>query len=181
MAAETTSTTEVAAHGGEGGGLPQFRFEYWGGQIVWLFLIFAVLYVLLAKVFVPKLRRIRDERASTIAAAVTQARSVQAEAEAQAAAAQAEIAEARNRSRRVAADAKAKAATDLAQSQKAEDARLQAQMDEAEARIRGLRDQAMTNVRGIAVETAQAIVQKLTGQKMTTAEVDAAMTAQGAA
>lgn len=177
----SAGTTEAAAHGGESGGLPQFRFEYWGGQIVWLFLIFAVLYVLLAKVFVPKLRRIRDERASTIATAVTQARSVQAEAEAQAAAAQAEIAEARNRSRRVAADAKAKAATDLALSQKAEDARLQAQMDEAEARIRGLRDQAMTNVRGIAVETAQAIVQKLTGQKMTTAEVDAAMTAQGAA
>ena len=177
----SAGTTEAAAHGGESGGLPQFRFEYWGGQIVWLFLIFAVLYVLLAKVFVPKLRRIRDERASTIATAVTQARSVQAEAEAQAAAAQAEIAEARNRSRRVAADAKAKAASDLALSQKAEDARLQAQMDEAEARIRGLRDQAMTNVRGIAVETAQAIVQKLTGQKMTTAEVDVAMTAQGAA
>ncbi|MBP9756589.1 MAG: hypothetical protein KBD40_16460, partial [Phenylobacterium sp.] len=98
----SAGTTEAAAHGGESGGLPQFRFEYWGGQIVWLFLIFAVLYVLLAKVFVPKLRRIRDERASTIATAVTQARSVQAEAEAQAAAAQAEIAEARNRSRRVA-------------------------------------------------------------------------------
>ena len=65
MAAETTSheavaadhgahapagTTEVAAHGGgeSGGGLPQFEFEHWGGQIVWLFLIFAVLYILLS-------------------------------------------------------------------------------------------------------------------------------------
>jgi F-type H+-transporting ATPase subunit b len=174
-------TTEVAAHGGESGGLPQFKFEYWGGQIVWLFLIFAVLYVLLAKVFVPRLRRIQDNRQATIAEAVNQARSVQAEAEAQAKAAQAEINDARARSRGLAADAKAKAAAELAASQKAEDDRLQAQMDEAEARIRSLRDQAMTNVRGIAGETAQAMVEKLTGQKVTAAEIDAALTAQGAA
>ena len=200
MAAETTSHeavaaehgahapdggTEVAAHGGgeSGGGLPQFEFEHWGGQIVWLFLIFAVLYILLAKVFVPRLRKIQDTRAATIAEAVTQARSVQAEAEAQAKAAQAEIDEARARARGLAVEAKAKAAAELAASQKAEDARLQAQMDEAEARIRGLRDQAMSNVRGIAGETAQAMVEKLTGQKVTAAEIDAALAArvQGAA
>ena len=198
MAAETTSheavaaehgahapdgVTEVAAHGGgeSGGGLPQFEFEHWGGQIVWLFLIFAVLYILLAKVFIPRLRKIQDTRAATIADAVTQARSVQAEAEAQAKAAQAEIDEARARARGLAVEAKAKAAAELAASQKAEDARLQAQMDEAEARIRGLRDQAMSNVRGIAGETAQAMVEKLTGQKVTAAEIDAALTAQGAA
>ena len=200
MAAETTSheavaaehgahapdgVTEVAAHGGgeSGGGLPQFEFEHWGGQIVWLFLIFAVLYILLAKVFIPRLRKIQDTRAATIADAVTQARSVQAEAEAQAKAAQAEIDEARARARGLAVEAKAKAAAELAASQKAEDARLQAQMDEAEARIRGLRDQAMSNVRGIAGETAQAMVEKLTGLKVTAAEIDAALAArvQGAA
>ena len=197
MAAETTSheavaadhgahapagTTEVAAHGGgeSGGGLPQFEFEHWGGQIVWLFLIFAVLYILLAKVFIPRLRKIQDTRAATIADAVTQARSVQAEAEAQA---KDMLAAAQEEARRYEADAKAKAAAELASSQKAEDERLQAQMDEAEARIRGLRDQAMTNVRGIAGETAQAMVEKLTGQKVTAAEIDAALTArvQGAA
>ena len=174
-------TTEVAAHSSESGGLPQFKFEHWGGQIVWLFLIFAVLYILLAKVFVPRLRNIQDTRQATIAEAVNQARSVQAEAEAQAKAAQAEIDDARARSRSLAADAKAKAAAELAVSQKTEDDRLQAQMDEAEARIRGLRDQAMTNVRSIAGETAQAMVEKLTGQKVTAAEIDAALTAQGAA
>ena len=172
-------TTEVAAHSG-GGGLPQFKFEYWAGQIVWLFLIFAVLYVLLAKVFVPRFRRILDTRQSTISEAVDQARSVQAEAEVQAKAAQAEIDDARARSRSVAAEAKAKAAAELVASQKAEDARLQLQMDEAETRIRGLRDQAMSNVRSIAGESAQAIVEKLTGQKVTTAEINAALTAQGA-
>ncbi|RAK56735.1 hypothetical protein [Phenylobacterium deserti] len=177
-------TTEVAAHGGEGGGLPQFRMEYWGGQIIWLLIIFAVLYALLAKVFVPRLRKIQDTRAQTIAEAVEQARTVQAEADAQAKAAQAELEDARAQARRLAADAKAKAQAEMAASQAAEDQRLNAELEQAEARIRGLRDQAMSNVRGIAADTAEAMVAKLTGQAPSRADIDAALagrTTEGAA
>jgi F-type H+-transporting ATPase subunit b len=173
-------TTEVAAHGGEGGGLPQFRFEYWGGQIIWLLIIFAVLYTLLAKVFVPRLRKVLDTRAETIAGALDQARRAQAEADTQAQAAQAEINEGRAQARRVAADAKAKAGESLARSQAAEDERLAGEMDKAEARIRATRDKAMANVQGIAVDTAQAIVEKLTGVAATAAELKA-QSPQGAA
>ena len=175
-------TAEVAAHGEGGGGLPQFKLEYWSGQIIWLFLIFAVLYVLLAKVFVPRLRRILDTRASTIATAVEEARRVQGEAHEQARIAQAEVDEARAKSRSFAADAKAKAAAELARSQAAEDERLAAKLAEAEARIRQTRDQAMSNVGAIAGDTARAVVEKLTGKPATAAEIDAAMTApQGVA
>ena len=170
--AHAAGTTEQA-HGS--GGLPQFRFEYWGGQIVWLLLVFAILYVLLAKVFVPRLRKIQDTRAQTIADAVEQARRVQAEADAQAAAAKAEIEDARGSARRLAADAKAKAQAELAASQAAEDARLQGELEKAEARIRGMRDQAMANVGQIAAETAEAIVAKLTGAAPSRAEIDAAL------
>jgi F-type H+-transporting ATPase subunit b len=175
-------TSEVAHAGGEGGGLPQFRFEYWGGQIIWLLLLFALLYVLLSRVFVPRLRKVLDTRAETIEGALAEARRVQAEADAQAAAAQAEIAQGRAESRRVAADAQAKAAAEFAARQAAEDQRLATQMDEAEARIRAMRDQAMGNVRGIATDTAQAIVEKLTGQAATPAEAAGMAAArQGAA
>lgn len=175
---EATSTTATAGHEGKSGGLPQFRFEYWGGQIVWLLIVFAILYVLLAKVFVPRLRGIQDTRAKTIADAVEQARKVQAEADAQAEAAKAEIESARAQARRLAAEAKAKAQAEMAASQAAEDARLNAQLEEAEARIRGMRDQAMTNVRGIAADTAEAMVAKLTGKAASRAEVEAALAAR---
>jgi len=184
MAAETHTETETgAAPAGatteqphKSGGLPQFRFEYWGGQIVWLLLVFAVLYVLLAKVFVPRLRGIQDTRAKTIADAVEQARRVQAEADAQAAAAKAEIDDARAQARQVAAEAKAKAQAEMNASQAAEDERLKVELEQAESRIRAMRDQAMANVGQIAAETAEAIVAKLTGAAPSRAEVDAALT-----
>ena len=171
-AASTTATTEQPH---KSGGLPQFRFEYWGGQIIWLVVLFAILYALLAKIFVPRLRSIQDTRAQTIADAVEQARRVQAEADAQAKAAKAEIEEARAQARRVAADAKAKAQAEMAERQAAEDQRLQAELEKAEARIRATRDQAMANVGSIAADTAEAIVGKLTGSAPSRAEVEAAL------
>jgi F-type H+-transporting ATPase subunit b len=184
-AAEAVGAHAPAAHASgtseqphEKGGLPQFQIEHWGGQIVWLLLVFAILYALLAKVFVPRLRAIQDTRAQTIADAVEQARRVQAEADAQAAAAKAEIEEARASARRLAADAKAKSQAELAASQAAEDARLQGELEKAEARIRAMRDQAMANVGQIAAETAELIVAKLTGSAPSRAEVDAALTAR---
>jgi F-type H+-transporting ATPase subunit b len=175
-AASTGASTEAAQ---SGGGLPQFKFEFWGGQIVWLLLIFAILYTLLAKVFVPRLRKVLDLRAETIASAVDQAKKVQSEADAQAAAAKAEIEQARAASRALAVEAKTKATAELNKRQAAEDERLAGELAKAEDRIRGLRDAAMTNVSSIAVDTAQAIVERLTGTTATAAELKAA--GQGAA
>ena len=81
---ETHTSTE--ADHGSGGGLPQFEFQHWGGQIVYLVFLFVVLYLLIAKVFAPRMRRIFDERAATIGQAIEEARSVQEEAQGQAAA-----------------------------------------------------------------------------------------------
>ena len=70
--AEGTHATTEVAHGAEqgGGGLPQFEFQHWFGQIVYLIFLFALLYWLMAKVFVPRLRGVIDQRAATIADAV---------------------------------------------------------------------------------------------------------------
>ena len=56
MANETTQTHESTGADGNasGGGLPQFQFVWWPGQVVWLLLIFVVLYVLLSKLFLPR-------------------------------------------------------------------------------------------------------------------------------
>ncbi|ACG77000.1 FoF1 ATP synthase B' chain [Phenylobacterium zucineum HLK1] len=165
--------SEVAAHGGEGGGLPQFEVEYWGGQIIWLLILFAILYFLFAKVFTPRYRKVVEARAETIAGALEEARRVQAEADNQAAAVKAEVEQARSSARKVVADANAKAAAELARSQAAEDARLNAELDQAEQRIRKMRDGAMTNVEAIAADTAKTIVEKLTGKAVTPAEAGA--------
>ncbi len=177
-AGETHATTE--AHGS--GGLPQFEFQHWGGQIAWLLVLFVILYVLVSRVFAPRIRGVIDERAATIAGALEAARKVQAEAADQTRAAQADLAEARAASHRVAAEAKAAAAAKTAARQAEEGAKLADRMAEAEVRIRASRDAAMSQVSGIAADTAAAIFEKLTGTVAPTQDVDAAVAAaRGAA
>jgi F-type H+-transporting ATPase subunit b len=172
--ADTHASTE-AAHGEGGGGLPQFEFQHWFGQIVYLIILFALLYWLMAKVFVPRLRSVIDQRATTITDAVQTARQVQAEAAGQAEAAKAEVAAARASSRATATAAKARV-TEAANARAAEqEAVVNARIAEAETAIGKTRDAAMTNVAAIASDTAAAIVERLTGQAPTAAEATAAV------
>lgn len=173
-----TTTTE-AEHGS--GGLPQFQFQHWGGQIAYLVILFAILYVLISRVFAPRMRGVIDERANTIATALETARQVQTEAEEQAKAAAAEVAEARAQSQRLASEARAKAVAETAERSALEDAKVAEHVAKAEARIAEMRASAMTNVASIAAETTTAIVEKLTGKAPSAADVKAALARGGVA
>jgi len=173
---ETYTSTAEPSHGPEeSGGLPQFEFQHWGGQIVYLLFLFALLYLLIAKVFAPRMRRIFDERASTIATAIETARQVQAEAAGQAEAAKREVDEARAGARATAAAAKARVTDEANRRAAAEEAVVSARIAEAETAIGKTRDAAMTNVSTIAAGTAAAIVERLTGVGVTDAEAAAAV------
>ncbi len=170
--AATVSHAEAAGHEG---GLPQLNYADWPGQIVWLLVIFAVLYVLLSKVFLPKVGGTIEARGEKIAGDMAEARALRDQAEAEAKAAEAEVAEARAQAARTAAEAKAKSAAESAERQGALEIELNAKLAEAETRIRASRDAAMGHVRTIAVETAQVITEKLTGKPATGVEVERAL------
>lgn len=168
--AETQATAEHAS-----GGLPQFEFQHWAGQIGYLLILFVILYVLVAKVFTPRLRKVMDERAQTIDSAIAAARSVQAEAAEQAEAARAEVEKARADSRATAAAAKQRVTEEFNARLAADEAVVNARISEAETAIAKTRDAAMTNVATIAADAAGAMLDRLTGSKATDAELAAAI------
>ena len=168
VGATHTSTTEAAHGTEEGGGLPQFEFQHWGGQIIYLLFLFVVLYLLIAKVFAPKMRRVLDERADSISGAIEAARLVQAEAAGQAEAA-------RSASRATAAAAKARVTEEANRRAAEEEAVVSARIAEAESAIGKTRDAAMKNVSTIAADSVVAMVERLTGDKVTAAQAATAV------
>ncbi|MFN4289150.1 MAG: hypothetical protein ACK4E3_11715 [Brevundimonas sp.] len=171
-------TTAPEVHGDEGG-LPQFDTQHYFGQIAYLLILFVILYVLISKVFAPRLRRVMDERASTISGAIATARQVQEEAAVQAASARAEVERARADARAVAAAAKARILDDMALRNAEEEAAVNARIEAAEADIALARDTALSSVGDVAAETAQAMIKRLTGESVPLAELRTA--AKGAA
>jgi F-type H+-transporting ATPase subunit b len=154
--------------------MPQFDFATWPGQIFWLLITFALVYFVLSRTFIPRLRYGIDSRRERIGEDMAEARRMRDEADAQAEIARAQMAEARAVAQRTSSEAKAKAAHEAAERQRALQTDLDARLGQAEGRIRAARDQAMGQVRGIAVETAAAIAEKLSGQPVPTATVEAA-------
>ena len=175
VGATHTSTTEAAHGTEEGGGLPQFEFQHWGGQIIYLLFLFVVLYLLIAKVFAPKMRRVLDERADSISGAIEAARLVQAEAAGQAEAAKVEVEQARSASRATAAAAKARVTEEANRRAAEEEAVVSARIAEAESAIGKTRDAAMKNVSTIAADSVVAMVERLTGDKVTAAQAATAV------
>lgn len=163
--AEAAAATHAATEPGQGesSGLPQFEFQHWAGQIVYLIFLFVLLYLLIAKVFAPRMRRVFDEREQTISGALAAARQVQAEAAGQAEAAKKELEDARAAARATAVAAKARVTQEAKARAAAEEATVAARIAEAEGAIARTRDAAMGNVSAIAAETALAMVERLTG------------------
>jgi len=172
MATETQEGTAAPEAGS--GGLPQFDFQWWPGQIAWFLVIFAIVLLFVRLYVTPRVGGTIDARDSKISGDIADARRLKDEAEAQAAAAAAETAQARAQAQRFAAEARAKAQAEVAVRLAEEESKLAAKGAEAEARIGKARDAAMANVAGIASEAAGAIVGKLTGKAATGAELSAA-------
>ena len=74
--------------------MPQLDFATWPGQIFWALVIFAILYGVMHRVFLPRLRGNLETRSGRIEGALAEARRLRDEAEAQAEVARAETAEA---------------------------------------------------------------------------------------
>ncbi len=175
MSAFLLTAAAAAAAEPAASGLPQFDLARWPGQMVWMLIIFGVMLFLFAKVFVPSVGGTIADREDRIAGDIGDARKLKAQADQQAATAAAEMTSARASAHKLAIDAKAKAAADTAAQEAVEEARLNETLAKAEARIGASRDQAMSHVRDIASETAQAIVAHLTGQSASAEEVKSAL------
>ena len=144
-------------------------------QVVWMFVIFAVLYTALRYWALPQIGGVLELREQRIATDLGSARHAKEAADNAAA----EIAE---RGRAAAAEAQSQIARagDTAKREAAEQARtdnerLERQLADAEQRIAAARKDAMGALRQVASETAGAVVSRLTGQSPDPARIDAAV------
>ena len=169
-----TPTTGTQAPGGPPP-FPPFLKETFASQLFWLALCFVLLYVLMAKVALPRVASILEARRDRIASDLAEAQRHKEESEAALAAYEKALADARGRAQTLANEMREKEAAAAEALRKDIDAKLNARIAEAEKIIAETQAAAMTNVRGIATEAAGAIVERLTGTTPASHEVAAAV------
>jgi F-type H+-transporting ATPase subunit b len=161
-----------------GGGhkFPPLQTETYASQLVWLALTFVVLYMLMSRIALPRIDSIIADRRQRIDSDLAEAKRLKDESDAALAAYDKSLADARSRAQALASAAREKEAAAAESARKALDTKLNAKVADAEKVIATRRSDAMANVKGIAVEAAAAIVQRLTGSAPAGSEIEIAVT-----
>jgi F-type H+-transporting ATPase subunit b len=172
-APQTTATQVPAKH--EAAGFPPFKTETFPSQLFWLAITFGFLFVVLWRVAGPKINAAITNRRGVINGAIAEAGKARSDAEAAQAAYEIALAGARARGNALAEETRQTLNAEIAKAKAAADTQAHDAMAAAEARIGETREGAKAHVKTAARDAAIAIVERLTGDKVSAEDAAAAI------
>jgi len=164
--AMTQSVMAASEKGEESGGLPQLDFSTWPTQIFWLVVSFALAYLLMWRIVVPRIGSVLEERHNRIEDDLRRARQASDDAEEAREAFEKMLADARNNGNEMTRKATESIMSKMERKVATANASLAKKMSEAEAEIAKARTDALKEVSDIASTSAMDVVAQLTGMKV---------------
>jgi F-type H+-transporting ATPase subunit b len=154
---------------------PPFDTTHFTSQLFWLVVLFGLLYLLMSRVALPRVGKILEDRSARIEGDLAAARAAQDKAAEAQRAHEKTVADAK-----LAAQATAQAAHNAVSAQTdakrhSLEADLSQKLAAAETQIAASKTAAMSNVKTIAAEAAEAIVKQLTGRAADRTAIEAAL------
>jgi F-type H+-transporting ATPase subunit b len=157
--------------------MPQFDPAVWSPQLIWLAISFTALYFLMARVALPRISDVLEEREFKISDALRKAEGLRDDAEDAAAEYEKMMADARAKAQDEVRAVRERAAAEAAKRHAELNERLAADIAAAEGRIAAARDKAVAGVREIAEELSAAAIERLLGEKVDSQTVATAVDA----
>jgi len=175
MAEPAHKTGTEAVPKGEHGGFPPFQAQNFASQLVWLAIAFVLLYVLMAKLALPRVGAAIETRQKRIDDDIAEAGRLKQDSDAAIAAYEKALADARAGAQTIAGEMRERQAVEAETTRKRLEDQLNAKLADAEKSIAATKEAAMRNVRGIAEDAARAIVERLIGKAPSDGAVGAAV------
>jgi F-type H+-transporting ATPase subunit b len=158
-------------------GFPPFNATTFSSQLVWLAICFGLFYLLMGRVAIPRIGAILDQRRAKIAADLAEAARFKGETDAAVAAYEQALALARQNAAAIAAETRATLTADVDAKRQAAEHALSERLATAEAEIAAIKAKALSEVSGIARETAESVVAALSNASVSHDEIAAAVEA----
>ncbi|HVC51840.1 MAG TPA: F0F1 ATP synthase subunit B' [Stellaceae bacterium] len=155
--------------------MPQLDPTTFAPQLFWLVVIFGVLYLLMRQLAVPQVGRVIENRQQRLDADLGRAAQLKDQAESVLAEYQRSLAAAREAAQATLRQTSDRLAAEAAERQRGLAAALAEKIEAAERRIAAMKDEALAEMRDIAIEVGGAVVEKLTGAPPDPARLAAAV------
>jgi F-type H+-transporting ATPase subunit b len=163
--------------------MPQLDVSTFPTQLFWLLISFVLLYLLMARLGLPRVGRILTQRRGRIDGDLEKAGQMKAEAEAVIAAYERALAEARAQAQQTLKETTERLNAQSAERQRQVAEKLAGETAAAERRIEAAKTAALADLRNVAVDVARAAAAKLSGAEIdaggATAAVDAVLQERG--
>jgi F-type H+-transporting ATPase subunit b len=155
--------------------MPQLDVSTFAPQLVWLAITFVVLYLLMAKLGLPRVSAILDARRKRQDDDLAHASELKAEAEAALAAYQKTMADARAEAQATIRARTEQFAAEAAERQRQLAQALGEQTRAAEREIGAAKERAFSEIRNVAIDVARSVTEKLTGSPADEAKLSPAV------
>ena len=157
--------------------MPQLDFSTFAPQIIWLVITFTALYFLMARVALPRISTVLEERRDRVANDLDEAEQLKRDTDTAIANYETSLAEARAKAHEIANSTREKLSGEIDVERQGVEDELAVKAAEAEKIITAAKDQALGEIDNVANETAEAILKQLVGGRITKAKISAAVSA----
>ena len=143
--------------------MPQLEFHDFAPQLIWLVITFAALYFVMARVALPRIATVIEQRRDRIASDLDKAEQLKKQTEDAIAAYEQAIAEARGKAHAIAQEARDKLGAEIDEERAEVEKQIAEMTAEAETRIQASKAAALAHVNEVASDNATEIVKRLIG------------------
>lgn len=155
--------------------MPQLNFADFGPQLIWLAITFIALYLLMARVALPRIGEVIEERRDRIQRDLDEADRLKNETERALASYEKALAEARSKAHGIAQENRDRLNKEVEAERSDVESQIAAKTADAEAQIVKAKEAAMSRVSEVASETAEAILTEVIGLKASADDIKAAV------
>ena len=158
---------------GAEGGMPQLNPEFWASQIFWLILIFSSLYIIMWKIFLPKISDSIENRKSRIIGDLNETQKLKENAEKKLREYNKIIEDAKEEAKRIIEDNKKKLENDITSKKQKFNEEIEKELMAIDKEIESLKKSSITSINKIAVEISSEVINQIVGTAVNTSNVSA--------
>jgi len=158
---------------GAEGGMPQLNPEFWASQIFWLILIFSGLYIVIWKIFLPKITDSIENRKSRIINDLNETQKLKENAEKKLKEYNKIIEDTKKEAKKIIEDNKKKLENDIKNKKQKFNEEIEKELMSVEKEIKSLKKLSISSINKIAVEVSCEVIKQLVGTSVNMSNVSA--------
>ena len=158
---------------GSESGMPQLNTEYWTAQIFWLILIFSSLYLIIWKIFLPKITYSIENRKSRLVNDLDEVQKLKENAEKKLNEYNIIIEQSKKEAKKIIEDSKKKLDRDIENKKQKFNDEIEKELVSTEKEIKDLKKSSISNINHIAAETTVEVIKQIINTQVNKSSVSA--------